>query len=225
MDDVAVVPVRTVRGDGWRGRRGGRGRRWGRGRRSGPRSAAAPAPLPEPAAHGLRGRRPLRPRPGELPPSQVLDHPTGRLARGEPRLRLRAEARPGVGPGQVTGAVRGEKTRPEQVEGPGTPRGEAVRRPPHRPERHHQVPPRPAPQPLRIPVRLAEPHGHAERQVQQRPRAVPPAHADRARRRLPQPLTLIERPRHPPHDAAAGCHGSAPVPRGRRTDPCPSRRG
>jgi hypothetical protein len=139
----------------------------------------------------------LRTGPLELPPTELVDDDAGRLTGGEALLGLIPQYLPRIRPGQPPGAVRTEETVPEQRESAGTPRGHAVRGPPHGREGDDQVPPRARREPLRVAMGCAEPDRHAERQMQQCPRPMAPAHADGARRRLPERLTLVEAPRHP----------------------------
>ncbi len=81
----------------------------------------------------------------------------------------------------------------------------AIARPRHAPRRlprphqaHREVPSRPPAEELGAPVRRAEPHRHPARKVQEPPLPPARAHADQARRPLPQPLPLVQTRRHGP---------------------------
>jgi hypothetical protein len=100
---------------------------------------------------------------------------------------------------------------------PFPPRRQAPRRLPHRPQGHPEVPPGAPALELLGAVRRAEPHRHPAGKGELRPLALPPAHADRTRRPLPQRLPLVKALGHDRRIARPPARGHHPtVTRGAR---------
>ncbi len=117
----------------------------------------------------------------------------------KPLLRLTPQRRPGVGPRPLPRPRRCASTRARCASRGPLPRPSEAPRPrpgPH--EGRHEVPPRPASLELGAPMARAQPHRDPVGQVQLRPLPLPPAHAQQARRTVPQPLPLVEGLRHEP---------------------------
>ena len=142
-----------------------------------------------------------------------------RLARGERAARPRAAAR-----ARRTSRARGRDGRAPPA-GPrcassarAAPPRQAPRRLPRPHQAQRQVPPRAAGPELRAPVHRAQPHRHPAGKVQLGPLPATRAHADQARRALPQALPLVEGGGHrgDPRRASARRCGGGFVPGGCR---------
>ena len=157
-------------------------------------TGAKPSALAEPAVDGLAARRSCRPTRLSLP--QPPDDHARSLPCRKAALRLLSQAGPRVGTGTLPDGRPGHEPRPMDVKRAAARGREAPRRRPHPHQARNQVPPGAARLELERAVGCAQPDAHSAGEMELGPWALARSDAYRARREAPQPLPLVEAPRH-----------------------------